>query len=1201
MGFTEEQTRAIDARGKTIVSASAGSGKTTVMIEKIVRLVKSGVSVSEILAVTYTNKAAASMKEKLKKELVKAINAPETPFEDRKRLKTQLSEVSGADISTIHSFCANLIRSHFFTAGVESGFRVILDDDPEGKALKSKALDALFDEAYDEAEPAFMKLLSVYFRSKNDNQLREILDKAYTDLRIRADYRAFLERTAENYTEAKFDEIAETLFGMLKDKCAYYLSSLAEEAEYFEAADEADERNEVAAAARKGKAPKPHKPRAGVTLCREIKGFLSEILSAKDYFSACAIPVPKFSGKETARQEDSEERLERVKRLAALKERVNVIAKEDRAGIGERKEELAAYLRSGEIATALAEYVKKLDDKYGELKKAKGVLDCSDLEHYTLKLLSVPSVKAEIREKYKYVFIDEYQDVNPVQEEILCGVSGDEVFMVGDVKQSIYGFRGSESSFFMQKQAAFRAEAAANALELKNNFRSSDAVLTAVNTQFERAMTTANGSVDYKNDSYMVRGGLYEEHSGRVGVHFVQEEQAEKEEKEEQTGKKRGVYSVKEHVGDVEKTITAEAKLIRDIIERERKSRIYDVEKQCYRRVEYSDIAILTRWRKGKIKDVIDALSESGIPVTSASSVNVCDYPEIKTLIDIMQLIENPEQDIPLCSALLSIGFLTPDELAEIRLASEDKKESFRKSVKAYRENRHDLIAHKLKKFDGYFREIRTLANVVDVGTVLTKIITDTKMESALLARENGAWCLKRIHRFLEEATNPEPLTVRDFLERLADLEFKVEYSENGGENSVRVLTMHASKGLEYPIVILSSLNEPFGGRGRSETVRIDDRYGLAPYAYDETDMSQRQTVLRKLAKEKKKRSELEDELNLYYVALTRAQYGLHLVFESETPTPDVRYARSFADFTDFSVWARYFDTETAYEKPYFERQAMSQPNEEQTQELMSSFNWRYAFGGYENLPVKRTATELVEAGVDFARKGSDEIVKLTLGSLDEDPFDSSRKTTTEREARLEEKGVSEERIRTGIAYHAALENFDFSTIFDGAGTRLSGESLKKTVEEFLEKFRACGKIPESDFALLQADKLVEILENDVFAEIVGMPLMREQQFIASLTANEVLELADRYGENGAAFAPSPQGNGEHVLFQGAIDLLAIGKDNARVIDYKYSSQGAEYLKEHYALQLALYRKITAKILRLPIEKVRCTIVNIRKGFSVEL
>ena len=215
MAFTKEQLAAIEASGKTIVSASAGSGKTTVMIEKIIRLIKSGADVNELLAVTFTKKAASQMKEKLCKALIAAINAPETTSEKRADLKKQLGEIPTADISTIHSFCSRLLRTHFYKAGVDNSFRVIGGDDAEGTALKNEAIDELFEESYEEKDEDFLHLLSVYWRKKSDNTLRKIFLTTYEELRNRADYREYLQASGE-YTEETFESICAHLLTALK-------------------------------------------------------------------------------------------------------------------------------------------------------------------------------------------------------------------------------------------------------------------------------------------------------------------------------------------------------------------------------------------------------------------------------------------------------------------------------------------------------------------------------------------------------------------------------------------------------------------------------------------------------------------------------------------------------------------------------------------------------------------------------------------------------------------------------------------------------------------------------------------------------------------------------------------------------------------------------------------------------------------------
>ncbi len=1137
--FTPEQQRAIDATGKTIVSASAGSGKTTVMIEKIIRLIEKGEKVSEILAVTFTKKAASQMKEKLSKAIIKAINRAGTSAERRTELKFQLAEVGNADISTIHSFCARLLRTHFYAAGIDNAFRVIGGDDAEGLALKNRAMDALLDEGYVEKDEDFAHLLSVYWRKKSDDNLRKVLLETYETLRSRADYRGFLELCSV-YNEEIFNRICHDLHETVKKKCAYYIESLQGEIAWFE------------------------KIRSkSAVLAEQVYGAFDAVLRTNGYFEACALEKPTFARKENTKKLSDEEILH-VERLAVLKGKAVEIYDKEFAVTGTREEELSAYLCAGRTARAVAKMLLRFDEKYDELKTERGVLDYNDLEHKALKLLSDEEIAREVRNKYKYVFVDEYQDVNPVQEKLIGLVSDQNLFLVGDVKQSIYGFRGSKSSYFTEKRETFRT-GEGNDLLLKSNFRSADTVLDAVNAQFSLAMTPRTSGLDYENDSLMGKSGRYGAYTGRVRLHYLSLGLEETQKAEDM----RGVYSVREHAQGNVSEESANARLIRKIIDDELNSKWFDADTGEEKRVRYSDIAVLTRKKRGKITDTISALLAEGIPVSTASEVNICDYSEIKTLIDILKLLDNREQDVPLCSALLSpMGDMRADELADIRLAYKGER-YFRNACKKYALEKRDYTAHKLRKFYDYYERLRTLTCVMDAGELLTQLVAETRFEATLLSRESREACLRRIHRFIEESVAEEPLSVHAFLDKLKAVNYEIKYCENGGEDSVKVLTMHSSKGLEYPVVILDNLSASFRHTDR-EDVFVVDGYALAPRAHDEEKMLRRETLLRRLFKYRETESSIGDELNLYYVALTRAKYALHLIFDVRGTMPDVRYAKSFADFTDFSVWDMYEVVDGFFNVPKAERKALVyDPDETVAREIMRAFKWEYAHTGYENLPVKSSATALME--------------RAERVGIEDDPF-AEKGEDTVPEA-FENRG--ETSVEAGLAYHAFLEKFDFSSLFDETGAFVDQKTLRSVVESAYAQ--------TIDNTLLSVEQLVRILSNSVFAELYGMHLYKERQFLVSLPVK------DTYAYKEGVDPALREKEGENMLFQGAIDLLAIGEEEVRVIDYKYSVRSAEDLRAHYKKQLDLYRLATAKILKIPKEKVRCTIVNIYRGFQVDI
>ncbi len=1145
MGFTPDQQRAIDAQGKVIVSASAGSGKTTVMIEKIIRLVQSGVGVGEILAVTFTKKAAAQMKEKLSKKLIETINQKDLPKEKRAILKKQLAEVPTADISTIHSFCAKLIRTHFFAAGVDNAFRVIGSDDAEGVALKNEALDSILEEGYESQEEDFAHLLSVYWRKKSDNALRRIFHELYEKLRIREDYKGYLEFSVKQ-NEESFYKVMDELFRLIKEKFSYYAEQVEREKEGFE---------NVGA-------------KAQTALCCELISWVEQLCKADDLFAARGIGKPKFTVNRLSKQDkESAEFVEKSKKLGFLKDRIVKAYEDAFSGLGEKDEELAAYLQSARTARALAKYLLRFDEKYEELKKERGVLDYNDLEHKALALLSDPAVAAELQAKYRFVFVDEYQDVNPVQDAIVSRLGGENVFLVGDKKQSIYGFRGSQSKYFSNKQKEYAA-GVGQSLSIQKNFRSASEILNAVNLQFQKVMTKENCDVDYKATSKMEGGERYNPYTGRVQVHFTGKEEAEEK-------KDRGVYSVKEHAeAPLGKNSRVTATIL-EILKSERGRKWFDPDVGKERVLEYGDIAVLSRKKRGKIVETVAQLSDAGIPVTSAAAVNVCAFSEVKTLMDILSLIDNAEQDVPLCSALLSsMGNLTADELTKIRLAYPMEK-TFRRACRRYADEGEGELCYKLKGFYAYYEKVRLLSRVLDAGELLTRIISETKMEARLLSRENGAACLNRIRRFIDESASPEPMSVHAFLARLRDLDYEIEYNENGGEDAVKVLTMHSSKGLEYPVVIVDGLSTSFHGIDRDE-VYVEEKFGLAPRAYDVEKMTKKSTLLRALYERKSEKSAVEDGLNLYYVALTRAKYGLHLLFEEKTPFNDIKYARSYAELTDFKVWEPYEAAALADEMEKEERQALVLPSSERlTEKIAAALKWQYPFTGCENLPVKSSATHLLSKeafderqidGVENVGYGKERVV---LGTL----FD------------LEDEGRDGDARERGIAYHAFLENFDFSRLEVSKGS-MDKETLLAIVQESLLGF-------DGQANYLNAEKLVEILQNDVFYELKDCLLYKEQQFLVALPALETYVKFRGLPKTAATEA-------EQIIFQGAIDLLAVGEE-VRIIDYKYSGKDAQGLLAQYTPQLQLYRMAVAKILKREEKSIRCTIVNIKRGFAVDV
>ena len=1107
---TAEQRAAIEAEGEILVSASAGSGKTFVMVEKMIELILSGrAEVSSVLAVTYTNLAAAEMKERLRAAIVARVNEERDPAV-RARLKAQIPEIGTADISTLHAFCSGVIRRYFYRIGVSADFRVA--DTSEADKLRARAVDLAFDELLQAKSEGFSRLCAVYAGSRGFKNLKKAVLEAYEKLIVKADFEAFLQSVPALYTPARFEEVCGEVFASLRARAGRLAAECAEiekDAEPYLA-------DGLVSAAHLAYL-------AGIALLAE------QVRGAEDLFSAASLlknaaPMRKPSNRKMNESGD-EGVLALDERISALKTAVDGMKKAVES-LRPRAEEYAAFEGAGKTAAAMCEALGRFYERYGELKRRAGILDFSDLEHKCLDLLLLPDVGEEVRSRYAYVFVDEYQDINPAQEKILSLVSGKNVFMVGDMKQSIYGFRGCSAAFFARKYAQLSKEG--RALTLNGNFRSKTAVLDAVNRLFSGVMTEETGAVDYARTSQMQAGDASAQAGGEVCVEFVPEK--EKEVKEEAP---REVYSVVEHLTPPEDEEYAEGALIAAIIAEEcRKTR---VEKGVEVPVGFGDIVVLTRNKTAKAARLLAELVRRGIPVASETEVDVRDYPEVKTMICILQFLDNGSQDIPLAAALRSeMGGVTDEELAKIRLFA-GKDDAFYAACENYAHAAGDALAAKLSAFFALAEELRLLSEVRTAAEIMSAVLSRTGMEAALLARPMGAERVRRLGRLIAESGC---LSVHDFLERLKT-GGKIGFSESGGENAVRLMTVHASKGLEFPVVILSGMNNDFNDDDLHGVI-YDDEWGFAFPAYDFSAYVSGETVLRTALKTRIRRKRAEDEMRLLYVAVTRAKERLHLVFSKNKKFDPEKVAEAgcFADFVDLS---KFRENETpvfgAELTPPAERVLTSAPpDEEALSAVRARYHRPYAHAEALGLPVKTSPSQLLQD-----------------------------RTAEEEEEYAEEFYETPADALTGTAYHAFLERADFAA------------------DPSAESARLYAELTAEGLAGLEREKMESILAMPVFSSLSGYTLRRECPFLLNVPAREI----------GVADAE------DELLVQGVIDLLAVRGEECVIVDYKYSSHGAERLASDYALQLRIY---AAAARRIPgVKKVSARILNILRGFCIDV
>lgn len=1132
MSATPEQLRAIKARGEVLVSASAGAGKTTVMIKRLADILEDGASLDNVLAVTFTKKAAAQMKEKLRRELLSRLDTDDTV--KRENIRLQLSKINSADISTIHSFCARLVRTYFYVLKVDASFEVLADG-AEQSALRARAMDDLFDELYKSQDKDLYILLDKLRKKRSDRALKELIISAYDEVRQRPRWEELLERAkVETFTEQGFDRV-----------CAAYAQSLAEKYEVLVGAIENFEQSF-----------KPAVNAAGYyKVLDEMRETLKKVIAEGDPFNLpsklCTAVKPRVRP-EVAEDDEAFSRF-----CDGVKKKYKALTKD----LEVRETELSRFLESGTVANAFIGVVMRFAAAYEGSKREEGKLDYGDLEHCALALLSGKECDADvrdgIRDKYKFVFVDEYQDVNPIQDEIISAVAGGDIFCVGDLKQAIYGFRGSRSRFFADKcgQVGERGEY----IILPDNFRSGAGVIDFVNGLFSKIMAPPVCEFDYSEGHAMRGGAMYDGNRGVAEICLFDGGENVKKEA-------AGVYSVTDEKA-TERQFTAEGLAVLSLVEEALKSEYYDPDSGKFVKVQTGDICVLTRKRANKsAQGIVRALS-SKYPVAGAAETNICDRPEIKRILDILSYLDNGAQDVPLVTALLSpLGGLNESELAAVRISggTDRNAPSFGVCCRDYAKCKSDEIARKLGAFYNRTEKLRTLSGSIGAARLIDEIMR-VEGFSSLFDTEQKLLALRRLQR---EAASPSgELYLAAFLAKIRAGGNVITASAALSSDSVKVMTMHASKGLEFPVVIVADIAVGFGGDERAE-MPFDDDFGFAPRFYG-GDRTYRSTVLRRLYSARKDREELSNEINLFYVACTRAKYALHVLTSRAEGYDKIMavFAENYADLFDVSSFTpRILPVERQLSRNCGGVKRVldtSRADENLLEELRGITDFEYPFELGVELPVKSSASQLLTL------LGGGENADL----LFDDEIESGADTS----------------IEAGIAYHKFLELCDFMSRDVGG------------IEEQIDRFINAGVLTEEQRRLLNTERLERILKMPAFDGLDGKSVYREREFVCRLPSADYVAL---HGGDGNVNAGGDDGNS--VIVQGAIDLLHIRRENGRavgadIIDYKYTSHGDEYLRKKYLPQLALYRSVVCKIYGLDARAVTATIVNIHACRQIDL
>ncbi|TCK92393.1 DNA helicase/exodeoxyribonuclease V subunit A [Natranaerovirga hydrolytica] len=1208
--WTKEQKKVIDSRNRNLlVSAAAGSGKTAVLVERIIQMISEDehpIDIDKLLVVTFTNAAAAEMKERIGAAIEdKLIQNPSNPY-----LHKQLSLLEHAHITTIHSFCLYVLRNYFHLIDLDPSFRIA--DETELTLLRSDVIKDVLEKHYKLKEDEFLALVESYTTNRSDDPLEEIILKIYTFAQSYPWPKKWLNNQIEPFNVQTIEDLETTQWIKVIDE--YIKHTLS------------DLRNSLC---------------QGIQLCQLTKGPHMYLENLKDDLEQldAIIQEDGLSGFYKAFNELKFTTLSRKRDKdvdTALREDVKNIRNEVKKTLEKIKTDyfyqepidmVEDLNRLMPINQKLIELVLDFMEEYRKAKEEKNILDFNDLEHLALNLLveedGQPSMIArELQEQFDEILIDEYQDSNLVQETLLQSVSkvhlGEpNIFMVGDVKQSIYKFRLAKPELFMEKYNTYSTEESAyHRIDLHKNFRSRKEVIESVNYLFYQLMSKEIGDVHYNESTALYNGADF---------------QASEEEDLDYTTEvyildsQKDIEDVEEDIDLSQREVEAKliAKRIKELMNPDHPYKVYDKKIERYRPIQYRDIVILLRTVSGWAEVFSDILMEEGIPAYCDTASGYFETTEIKIIMSVLKIIDNPRQDIPLLSVLRSpiIG-LTTEELAMIK-NSYSESEFYDALMTVLEEPFENHMANKIKNF---FIQLKTWQDKVlytPIHELLLDIYQVTNYYDYAGVMQGGKQRQSNLDMLIEKAQQFEKSSYRGlfhFIRLMDKLEkYQVDFGEASilGENEdlVRIMTIHKSKGLEFPVVFVSALGKPFNKQDIFQSINIHLELGLGPDYINYEQRYKKPTIAKKAIQKKLEIENLSEELRVLYVALTRAKEKLILTgsISSRTtlakrlekwssicnhkniklPYNTVLTAGNYLDwilfglmrhpsaqnlletieknnsidqntFTeDVDFYIRALNLEDIVMQDVVEEIEKNKIKDElvnwkyddvQDKEWMDQINhkllWEYPYKNEVNVHVKMTVSELKKASME----GEEEIPSII------------KQDSEMIKPKFLEESTYLTPAEKGTLMHKVMQYLPLDVLND-----------YKKIKEGLNELEEKGFISEKEKNVIYIKDILAFSKTKLIHRMLKAKeqnhLYKEKQFVLGLKASE---LNETYKSD------------ELVLLQGVIDCYFEEEDELVLVDYKtdYITEGNESILIHrYTEQLGYYQKALEQITRKKVKE----------------
>lgn len=1263
VSWTTEQQQVIDLRNRNIlVSAAAGSGKTAVLVERIVKIITDKnhpVDIDHLLIVTFTNAAAAEMRERIGNAIEKALD--EQPGNEH--LLRQLTLIHNAQITTIDSFCLYVVRNHFHEIDLEPNFRI--GDEGELKLLREDVLGRVLEQNYEEPSEAFSDFVEGYASGRTDAALNEMILQLYEFSRsypwpekwLDSFVGAYRIETREELDRAEWlAPLTENICFVLKDceqllKQALAITQQDDGPDMYEKAVQSD--------------LEKYEGLSRLTSFCELSGALSDI---------------KYDRLASSRGfEGNPDKLELVKSLR--EQAKDVVKKLCKQYFFCSPEMMIEQLeRTEPMLEEVVRLTKQFADEFAAAKRRKNLVDFHDVEHFALQILvdeeteKAKKTAEEFRDTFEEIMIDEYQDSNEVQETLLRSISREErgennIFMVGDVKQSIYRFRLARPELFMKKYDSYSLEeSTTQRIDLHKNFRSREEVLTCTNDIFYKIMARSLGNVEYDAEAALYPGASYPVSADFIPEILLADSNDELLEDTELTDKK-----------------TLEAKIVAEEIKHLMKTQqVTDKAAGTLRAAHYSDIVILLRSLSGWADSLVEVLNGNGIPAHTVSSTGYFSTVEVQTVLSMLRLLDNPRQDIPMAAVLRSpMAGLTDEELAVLRLedgsvpfheavlelaeglyeedgqkeisdSEADRKQGRNADEKT--ENHIEITAHrKLLKFYKKYKQLRQLVPDTPIHELIEIILRETGYGHYVAAMPAGNRRTANLNMLLEKAAAYEKTSYKGlfhFVRYIDELQkYDVDFGEADmvGENEdvVRIMSIHKSKGLEFPIVIVSGMGKNFNKQDTRSKMVLHPELGIGLDYMDGKKRIKSPTIAKKAIAKQIDLENLGEELRVLYVALTRAKEKLILTGTLKDAPEKLEFFRQQANLSKaadrpLSYLTRegasgYLDwilpavlsygdkypvrIVEAAELVLDEVENQLEQNEDLTErieeieaadtqlvgQLKQRFSQRYP---YQTDILRKNKYSVSELKHRAMREKFEAEQEETIPAFLEEPVTPTIPLFIQREESVEQETANRGALR-GTAVHRVMECYDFAS--------------EKSVHEQMEAMEKEEKITADMRALVREQTVADFVSSETGKRMAlaqrGGALYREKPFVMGFTEEEL----ERYGFGAGAQMIENEAQTENAqqeimsenvsqenhmheedltLIQGIIDVFWIEDDGITVLDYKTDRvDTAQELIDRYATQLKLYADALERVFatrKLKVKEILIYSFWLEKLISIE-